>query len=198
MANRIARTQRGDWYYIPRRYPAMVKTIILPALSTLLFSGNPLAAAAKLEVTSPAFGEGKSIPKKYTGRGKNVSPPLKWGKVPEGTKSIAVLCEDPDAPKKKPWVHWVLFNLPADAKELSEGVKKRKTLPSRAKQGKNDSGKIGYSGPNPPSGTHRYFFKVYALDKKLSLKAGSTRKKLLAKMEGHILAEGELMGKVKK
>jgi Raf kinase inhibitor-like YbhB/YbcL family protein len=176
----------------------MFRTVILAALSTLLFSGPPLAAAGKLEVSSPAFSEGKSIPKKYTGAGDDVSPPLKWGKVPAGTKSIAVICDDPDAPKKT-WVHWVLFNLPPDTKELPEGVEKKKTLSSKAKQGKNDMKKIGYNGPYPPKGkAHHYHFKVYALDKKLSLKAGSTKKKLLANMKGHILAEGQLIGTFKR
>ncbi len=176
----------------------MLRTAILAALSTLLVSGNPAPAADKLEVSSPAFGEGKTIPKKYTGSGNDVSPPLKWGKVPAGTKSIAIICDDPDAPKKV-WVHWVLFNLPAETKELSEGVEKKKTLSSGAKQGKNDMKKIGYNGPYPPRGkAHHYHFKVYALDKKLSLKAGATKKKLLAKMKGHILAEGQLIGTFKR
>ena len=172
----------------------MFRTAILAALSTLLFSGSPLAAAGKLDVSSPAFSEGKPIPKMYTRAGDDVSPPLQWGKVPAGTKSIAVICDDPDAPKKT-WVHWVIFNLPRDTKELPKGVEKKKTLSSKAKQGKNDMKKIGYNGPYPPKGkAHHYRFKVYALDKKLPLKAGATKKKLLANMKGHILAEGQLIG----
>ena len=150
----------------------------------------------KMNVTSSAFAEGKPIPKKYAyrGEGANVSPPLSWSGAPEGTKSFALLVEDPDAPsprnpRPKPWVHWVLYDIPAGVTSLAEGQ-------SSGTQGKNDFGEPAYGGPMPPpgSGTHRYFFKVYALDKELKLPAGATRDQVLAAMQGHILAQGELYG----
>ena len=116
-----------------------------------------------IEVTSTAFQQGMTIPKQYTGDGADQSPPLRWSEPPSGTKSIALICDDPDAPRGT-WVHWVLFNLPTQTRELEEGVPTTATLPSGAKQGKNDFGNIGYGGPAPPKGkAHRYFFKLYAL-----------------------------------
>jgi Raf kinase inhibitor-like YbhB/YbcL family protein len=148
-----------------------------------------------IELTSPAFGEGEPIPKQYTGDGKDVSPALRWSGVPDGSRSFALVCEDPDAPRGT-WVHWVLFNLPAEARELAEGVPPRESLENGARQGKNDFGKIGYGGPAPPRGKpHRYFFKLHALDANLDLKAGATRNQLLDAMKGHVLAEGQLVGK---
>ncbi|MCX8108254.1 MAG: YbhB/YbcL family Raf kinase inhibitor-like protein [Verrucomicrobiae bacterium] len=150
-----------------------------------------------IKVTSTAFTEGGMIPKQYTCDGKDVSPPLAWEGVPVGAKTIAVICDDPDAPVGT-WVHWVLFNLPATVKELPENVPTTKNLPNGAKQGVNDFGRIGYGGPCPPGGTHRYYFKIYALDCELKLEAGATKAQLLKAMEGHILAQGQLMGKYKR
>jgi Raf kinase inhibitor-like YbhB/YbcL family protein len=148
----------------------------------------------KIELTSTAFGEGANIPKPYTGDGKDESPPLRWPDPPQGTKSFALICDDPDAPRGT-WVHWVLFNLPADQRELEEAVPRQETLASGARQGKNDFGKIGYGGPAPPPGKpHRYFFKLYAVDAMLDLAAGATKAQLLEALKGHILAEGQLMG----
>ncbi len=148
-----------------------------------------------MQITSTAFEEGATIPKQYTGDGKDVSPPLRWSDAPAGTKSFALICDDPDAPRKEPWVHWVLFNLPADTKELPEGVPTKETLTSAAKQGKNDFGNIGYGGPAPPKGKpHRYYFKIYALDAMLDLKEGATKQQLEAAMKGHILAQGQVIG----
>jgi Raf kinase inhibitor-like YbhB/YbcL family protein len=142
-----------------------------------------------MQVTSAAFQEGATIPTQYTGDGKDLSPPLSWTGVPQGTKSLALICDDPDAPRGT-WVHWVLFNIPSDQKELA-GEK----LPGGARQGKNDFGNIGYGGPAPPKGKpHRYFFKLYALDTTLDLPAGATKAQLEAAMKGHILAEGQIMG----
>lgn len=147
-----------------------------------------------LEVTSTAFEQGKAIPKEYTGDGKDVSPPLRWSEPPAETKSIALICDDPDTPRGT-WVHWVLFNLPPETRELNEGIPAEDTLPSGAKQGKNDFGSIGYGGPAPPKGKpHRYFFKVYALSEELRLPPGATKSELVQAMNGHILAEGQLMG----
>ncbi|MFQ5866233.1 MAG: YbhB/YbcL family Raf kinase inhibitor-like protein [bacterium] len=150
-----------------------------------------------IKLTSTAFEEGGMIPKKYTCDGKDVSPPLAWSSVPTGIKSFALICDDPDAPMGT-WVHWVMFNLPADSTKLTENIPLDKILPNGAKQGTNDFRKIGYGGPCPPSGTHRYYFKIYALDTELELEAGITKAQLLKAMKGHILAEGQLMGKYKR
>jgi Raf kinase inhibitor-like YbhB/YbcL family protein len=150
---------------------------------------------ATIPLTSSAFREGESIPQKYTADGPDLSPPLQWGEPPAGTRSWALICEDPDAPRGL-WVHWVLFNLPADTRRLDEGVPPQGTLSTGARQGKNDFGKLGYGGPAPPPGKpHRYYFKLYALDTLLDLPAGATRAQLLQAMKGHILAEGQLMGR---
>lgn len=147
-----------------------------------------------IPISSPAFQEGKPIPTQYTCDGEDLSPPLKWSKVPEGTKSLALISEDPDAPAGI-WVHWVLYNLPPTITELPEGMPTQEVLPNGAKQGINDFKRIGYGGPCPPPGKpHRYFFKLYALDTELDLKPGATKQELLRAMEGHILAEGQLMG----
>lgn len=151
----------------------------------------------EIKVSSPAFKDGGLIPAKYTCDGSDISPPLKLEAVPEGTKSIAVISDDPDAPVGT-WVHWVIFGLPADTRELAENIPPDKTLPNGARQGTSDFGRIGYGGPCPPSGTHRYFFKVYALDTEIGLEAGVRKRDLLGAMEGHILAEGQLMGKYKR
>ncbi|OFX16913.1 MAG: phosphatidylethanolamine-binding protein [Armatimonadetes bacterium RBG_16_58_9] len=151
----------------------------------------------QIKVTSSAFSEGQMIPPKYTCDGANVSPPLAWDGIPTNALTIALISDDPDAPAKT-WVHWVLYNLPANVKELPENVKPEKKLANGALQGTNDSGKIGYSGPCPPSGTHRYYFKIYALDKRLDLQPGATKPQLLEAMTSHILAEGQLMGKYRR
>jgi Raf kinase inhibitor-like YbhB/YbcL family protein len=151
-----------------------------------------------LELTSTAFQQGETIPKQYTGDGVDQSPPLRWSEPPTGTKSIALICDDPDAPRGT-WVHWVLFNLPPQTRQLEESVPTTATLGNGAKQGKNDFGNIGYGGPAPPKGkAHRYFFKLYALDIVLDLPTGATKAQLEAAMKGHILAEGQLMGTYKR
>lgn len=146
------------------------------------------------ELRSDAFAQEGSIPQKYTCDGQDVSPPLSWSDPPEGTQSFALVCDDPDAPAGT-WIHWVLFNIPADKRSLAEAVPKQAKLPDGSVHGKNSWKRTDYGGPCPPSGTHRYFFKLYALDTKLTLKAGATKKKALKAMEGHILDQTELMGK---
>jgi len=150
-----------------------------------------------IKVVSSAFQEGGMIPADYTCDGKNISPPLSWSGIPEKAVTLALICDDPDAPVGT-WVHWVLYNLPASVKELPAGVPPEERLASGAVQGKNDFRKVGYGGPCPPGGTHRYYFKLYALDKALELKPGAIKKELLKAMEGHILAEGQLMGRYKR
>lgn len=150
--------------------------------------------AMNMKLTSSAFASGQPIPVKYTGQGKDVSPPLEWSGAPAGTKSFAIISDDPDAPVGT-WVHWVIYNIPANVTKLDENVPAKESLPDGTKQGVNDFGRIGYGGPMPPPGkAHRYFFKIYALDTTLNLKPRATKQDLLKAMEGHILAQGELMG----
>jgi hypothetical protein len=151
-------------------------------------------AAMKFEISTTAFQEGKPIPKRHTGDDKDLSPPVKWTDPPAGTKSFALIADDPDAPRGT-WVHWVLFNLPPDTRSLDEGIPKIESLPNGAKHGKTDFGNVGYGGPSPPKGKpHRYFFKLYALDDMLKLPARATKTDLEAAMKGHVLAEAQVMG----
>lgn len=154
---------------------------------------------AEIKVTSAAFKEGEMIPAKYTCSvgAQEVSPPLAWEGIPAGAKSIALIADDPDAPGKT-WVHWVVWNIPADKKGLPEAVPKDGKLPDGTCQGISDFGKPGYGGPCPPSGTHHYYFKVYALDTALDLRASTKKPDLEQAMKGHVLAQGQLMGKYKK
>lgn len=155
------------------------------------FIGVPLMA---LQIESPAFEEGDTIPVRYTCDGQDLSPPLFWKGEPANTKSFVLICDDPDAPVGI-WDHWLLFNMPTDTKELHEGLFNRETLPNGAIQGRNSWGKVGYNGPCPPKGSnHRYFFSLYALDTMLSLPATATKAEIQAAMKGHILAESKLMG----
>lgn len=150
-----------------------------------------------IEITSSAFKEDEMIPSKYTCDGEDVSPPLEWSGVPEGTQSIALISDDPDAPMGT-WVHWVMYNIPAVSKGLPEDVPKDKVTSDGSHQGVTDFGTYGYRGPCPPGGMHRYYFKIYALDKTLDLESGVTKSRLEKAMTGHILAKGELMGKYKR
>jgi len=150
-----------------------------------------------MTITSPAFNDGDLIPKQYTCDGADVSPPLNWSGVPSNAKSLALVCDDPDAPGKT-WVHWVVYDLPADTKSLGENAA-AVGLPAPVKQGLNDFKKIGYGGPCPPSGTHRYYFKLYALDRASGLKdSGATKDQLLKAIEGAIVGEGQLLGRYKR
>lgn len=147
--------------------------------------------------TSEAFAHGQSIPAKYTCIGRNISPALAWGEPPAGTQSFALIVDDPDAPGGT-WVHWVLYNIPPETRSLPEALLVTgKNVPEGQGSpftGKNSWGDIGYGGPCPPSGTHRYFFKFYALDETLGLLPGADKSELLKAMKGHILAQAELMG----
>jgi len=159
--------------------------------------GTNLSQGGQMKITSPAFAEGEMIPKQYTCDGKNVSPPLAWSDVPADVKSFAMIMDDPDA-SAGTWVHWVLFNLPAGQRSLSEGVLAVKTLPGGGVQGTSSFRKYGYGGPCPPGGTHRYFFKLYALDGLLSLSNNATAKDLETAIRGRIVAETQLMGRYKR
>jgi Raf kinase inhibitor-like YbhB/YbcL family protein len=147
----------------------------------------------EIKLTSTAFKEGGPIPRVYTCDGVNISPPLEWSGVPKTAKTLAIVCDDTDAPGGT-WVHWVLYNLPADNIGLVENLPATEKLAAGGFQGTNDSRKIGYDGPCPPSGTHRYYFKIYALDSELPLKAGAMKAETLKAMEGHIVVQGQLMG----
>jgi Raf kinase inhibitor-like YbhB/YbcL family protein len=150
------------------------------------------------QLMTTAFQPGEMIPKRHTCEGPDVSVPLTWRDPPHGTKSFALICDDPDAPVGT-WVHWVIYDLPAGTRDLPEGVPPRESLGSGAKQGVNDFRRIGYGGPCPPPGRpHRYFFKLYALDAVLGLKPRAAKAELLRAMEGHILAQTELMGRYKR
>jgi Raf kinase inhibitor-like YbhB/YbcL family protein len=181
--------------------PVRSKIAVLTSFVLCVSAWQPgmLPAQAKagpmsFELTSTAFSVGKAIPRKFTCDGPDVSPTLAWTEPPAKTQSFALIMDDPDAPVGT-WVHWVLYGLPADTRELPEGVAKQEQLPNGARQGRNDFRKIGYGGPCPPPGKpHRYFFKLYALDTKLDLKAGATKPDVESAMKGHILAQAELIG----
>ena len=150
------------------------------------------------EITSSAFTQGRPIPKNYTCEASDVSVPLRWNDPPARTKSFALIADDPDAPMGT-WVHWVVYDLPAEARELPEDVSKQETLRDGTKQGLNDFRRVGYGGPCPPPGKpHRYFFKLYALDKKIGLPPRATKPQVLDAMKDHVLAEAQLMGTYKR
>ena len=151
-------------------------------------------ASMTFELKSTTFTSGELIPRKYTCDGEDISPQLEWGDSPENTQSFALICDDPDAPVGT-WTHWVLYNVPAEMRVLPEAIPPDADLADRSRHGKNSWGRLGYGGPCPPSGTHRYFFRLYALDRLLDLVAGASLKQLLQAMEGHILAQAELMGR---
>lgn len=151
-----------------------------------------------ITIDSPSFARGGAIPRRYTGDGEDVSPQLDWTGIPEGTRELVLIVDDPDAPRAEPWVHWVVYKIPADADGLGEdaGGGDGAALPVGALQGRNDFGATGYGGPAPPRGhgTHHYHFTLYALDIPLDVVPGADKAGLLMAMEGHILARGELVG----
>ena len=146
-----------------------------------------------LNLTSEAFAAGETIPTKYTCDGDGVSPPLQWTEPPAGTKSVALIVDDTDAPRST-FVHWVFYGLSPDKRRLPEGVPVDERPAAGGVNGKNSAGGSGYTSPCPPSGSHRYFFRLYALDSELSAAPGLSKEQLLQAMDGHILAQGELMG----
>ena len=151
-----------------------------------------------LQLKTSAFKPGGDIPAQFTCDGLDTSPALSWNTPPEGTQSFVLVVEDPDAPGQT-WVHWVLYDLPATERESPEGVSTAGKLSSGARQGLNDFKKIGFGGPCPPPGLgHRYYFKLYALDKRLGLRPGATRAEVDRAMRGHILARAELMGRYRR
>ena len=174
--------------------------VIVFTVMVVIFSGcvsNNMEEEPRMEnisVFSDVFENDDNLSSDYTCDGRNISPDVHWEGIPDGAKSIALIMDDPDAPGR-PFVHWVLYNIPANSTGFSTGVKKNKSLEDGSIQGKNDFGRIGYDGPCPPPGKpHRYFFKVYALDTKQNLTSGMTKKQLEEAMSGHILAQGEIIG----
>jgi len=155
---------------------------------------------AVMKIESNAFSHGQKIPRRYSGDGEDISPALSWSGLPEGTKELAIICDDPDAPRPEPWVHWVIYKIASDVSGLAEAVPRQSKLsePVGAVQGENSwpSGNIGYRGPLPPAGhgVHHYHFKLYALDSELAVEAGLDKGALLGAMKGHVLAETELVG----
>lgn len=147
-----------------------------------------------MKLNSNAFVNHGLIPLKYTCDGANISPGLSWEEIPQETQSLVLIVDDPDAPGRT-FVHWVVYDIPPTVKQLPEKITSSKTISTGGVQGKNDFGKLGYGGPCPPSGTHRYFFHLYALDKKLNLEAGMTKNQVLIAIKDHVLAKAELMGK---
>jgi Raf kinase inhibitor-like YbhB/YbcL family protein len=150
-----------------------------------------------ITVSSTVFDDGGMIPLKYTCDGEDISPPLSFEDIPGNTGSLAIISDDPDAPMGT-WVHWVVYNLPPDTRNMPENIPGEENLEGGGRHGITDFGRYGYGGPCPPSGTHRYYFKVYALDIKLDLPDMASKKDLEAAMDGHVLAEGQLMGKYKR
>jgi len=167
----------------------MIRTVALVAPLVALLAGE----GASMEITSPSFPKGGPIPARHTCDGQDISPPLSWSGAPGGTKTFALISDDPDAPAGT-WVHWIVWNVPAGTTSLQESVPKKDTLPGGIRQGTTDFRRIGYGGPCPPSGTHRYFFRLYALDTILELPPSTVRKDLDKAMQGHILAQAEWMG----
>jgi Raf kinase inhibitor-like YbhB/YbcL family protein len=156
------------------------------------------ASTVAFSLSSPDFANGADIPKQFTCSGEDRSPALEWGGAPSGTKTFALIADDPDAPVGT-WVHWVIFNIPGAAHSLQGGIQKKDQLADGARQGQNDFRKIGYNGPCPPPGKpHRYFFKLYALQSELSLSPGATKGDVERAMEGHVLAHAEWMGRYRR
>ncbi len=149
---------------------------------------------SQIQLTSAAFSHGAFIPRRYTREAEDISPPLAWTGVPAGARELALICDDPDAPRKDPWVHWVAYKIPAQWSELREGASGRKD--AGFLEGRNDFGELGYGGPMPPRGhgVHHYHFRLYALDAAIDAEPGMTKAQLLEAIGGHVLAVGELVG----
>lgn len=178
--------------------------LILPLLAITVSAGvsdeaRPQARRqGMLHLTSSAFQPESEIPKEFTCDGRNISPELSWSGAPSATKSFALVMHDPDAPVPGGFTHWLVYNVPATVDQLPEHVPNQDALPGGGVQGKNDGGKYGYMGPCPPSGTHRYYFRLYALDVNLDANAGLSKTALEKAIQGHVLAQAELLGRYKR
>jgi len=194
--------RRPRWFLPGARCAAIFPVL----LASLAWCGNSALRSEQIVNSSPAgfrmrsaaFTEGEAIPRRFTCEGANISPALHWTEPPDGTRSLALVVEDPDAPGGV-WTHWVVYNLPAQARELQENVPRQAKLPGGGAQGRNSFGHTGYEGPCPPPGNaHRYFFRLYALDSRLSLQPGATRQEVQAAAKVHVLGEAQLMGRFKR
>ena len=161
-------------------------------------TSSPASEDSMFQLKSNVFQANGNIPSRFTCEGENISPELSWSGAPEGTKTFALVLHDPDAPHKGGYTHWVAFNIPARVNHVAENVPKSSGFPGGGTQGKNDDGKSGYTGPCPPSGSHRYYFHLYAVDGQVNLGANTTKADLEEVLKGHILAQTELMGRYKK
>jgi Raf kinase inhibitor-like YbhB/YbcL family protein len=168
------------------------KTFLLLIALVLTLFGSLYGKETQMKISSTAFGHNGQIPTKYTCDGPDVTPPLRFEGAPSTAKSLALIVDDPDAPAGT-WVHWLVWNIDPKTSEMAEN-----SVPKGAAQGKNDFGNHAYGGPCPPSGTHRYFFKLYALDTKLDISTNATKATLESSMKGHILAEAQLIGLYKR
>ncbi len=179
---------------VPAQATTSAPTVeVIPPTETQISQSPTEEATMKFEISSPAFKNGEAIPSEFSCDGSDISPALLWTEPPTGTQSFALIMDDPDAPMGT-WVHWVIFNIPASARDLKEGTPTDQQLSDGSLQGQTSAGSHGYHGPCPPSGTHRYFFKLYALDTMLPLATNADKKDLLAAMEDHVLVNVELMG----
>jgi len=188
----------------PKRVLALVLGFALAALAAGLLRETSRsvfslgANAMTFPFSSSSFPNGGEIPKKFSCDGGDVSPEFSWSQQPAGTRSFALIADDPDAPVGT-WTHWLIYDLPSAADALAEGVSKDDELPDGSRQGRNDFGKIGYGGPCPPPGNaHRYFFRLYALDRKLGLKSGASKREVEKAMQDHVLGKAEWMGKYRR
>ena len=179
----------------PKKAPVVTASILFAASSWISPVSGAESKGARMELKSSAFTEGANIPRKHTCDAEDVSPLLRWDNVPAGTKAFVLIADDPDAPVGT-WVHWVIYDLPAETKELAESTAKTESLEHGAKQGMNDFRRVGYGGPCPPPGSpHRYLFKLYALNTTTNLKPRATKQQWLDAIKGHILGEAQLMGR---
>ena len=197
---KISKAIKSRYHQLHSKKSFILIIFFVTGIFCLLFIEDLIAKekkSMKMTIKSSAFNEGEMIPRKYTCDGSDISPPLSWSDIPNETSSFALISDDPDAPMGT-WIHWLLYDIPANVANLEENLPSKEILENNSKQGTNDFGKIGYGGPCPPSGTHRYYFKLYALDKNVNLKPGATKTQLLNAMDGHILAEGQLIGKYKR
>lgn len=178
--------------------PVLLFAVAAPGGSSLHAEQAHSVSISVFRVESAAFKEGESIPSRFTCEGEDASPALTWTSPPSGTRSFVLIVEDPDAPAGV-WTHWVVYNLPAQARSIDEDSPRRNELPRGGFQGLNSFGRIGYGGPCPPPGNaHRYIFRLYALDTVLSLQPGAEKQEVLAAARGHILREADLMGRFKR
>ena len=170
-----------------------MKTVVGLCVAVVMVVAAVFVGATEFSLTSAAFESGSKVPMLHSCDGKDISPPLTWMGAPDGTRAFAMIMDDPDAPSRT-WVHWVIYNIPAEITSLPMGVPTDGTLQNGAMQGTNSWNRTGYGGPCPPSGSHRYFFKLYALSDYLGLAPGASKREVLKAMEGKVLGQTELMG----